>query len=139
MRSERTPLALPDRVLADGEVVLRVWDASDVQVVLAGGLDAIVSRFRYSLPRSPDGARDWIAAVSADRLSGSRLELAVTEGNAVIGSVSLTDFEHGNAMVRYWLLPEGRGRGLATRAVKLCRGVGVLRPWGRTTRGLHRA
>ena len=77
MRSERTPLALPDRVLADGEVVLRVWDASDVQVVLAGGLDAIVSRFRYSLPRSPDGARDWIAAVSADRLSGSRLELAV--------------------------------------------------------------
>ena len=50
------------------------------------------------------------------------MELAVAEGNAVIGSVSLTDFEHGNAMVRYWLLPEGRGRGLATRAVKLVAG-----------------
>jgi RimJ/RimL family protein N-acetyltransferase len=117
--NENTPFLLPDPALSDGEVVLRAWQSSDVEVVLAGGLDPVVSRFRYSLPGSPAGAREWIATMGADRASGCRLELAITDRKAALGSVSLTDFEHGNAMVRYWLLPEGRGRGLATRAVKL--------------------
>jgi RimJ/RimL family protein N-acetyltransferase len=44
----------------------------------------------------------------------------------------LTDFEHGNAMVRYWLLPEGRGLGLATAAVTF------LASWAFTTLAIGR-
>jgi RimJ/RimL family protein N-acetyltransferase len=110
---------LPDPPLSDRELVLRPWEPTDVEVLPAAGTDPVVSRFRYSLPRDIKRACEWIDAAAADRLAGDRLELAITEGAAPCGSVSLTDFEHGNAMVRYWLLPEGRGRGLATRAVRL--------------------
>jgi RimJ/RimL family protein N-acetyltransferase len=41
------------------------------------------------------------------------------KSGAAVGSIALADLEHGNGMLRYWLLPEGRGRGLATRAVRL--------------------
>lgn len=115
-------LALPEPPLFDGNLMLRPWESSDAEVVLAAGRDPVVARFRYSLPRSDAGAREWLAAAASNRVAGERLELAITEGGVVLGSVSLTDFEHGNAMVRYWLLPEGRGRGLATRAVKLLAG-----------------
>jgi RimJ/RimL family protein N-acetyltransferase len=112
-------LALREPLLSDGDLVLRPWESSDTEVVLAAGRDPVVARFRYSLPGSGAGAREWLAAVASERVAGERLELAITEGGIAVGSVSLTDFEHGNAMVRYWLLPGGRGRGLATRAVRL--------------------
>ena len=86
-------------------------------MVLEAGLDPLVSHYRYSLPRSGDDARQWLEQVAGDRQNGVRLELAITHHSGVIGSVSLTEFEHGNAMVRYWLLPEGRGLGAASWAV----------------------
>jgi len=60
------------------------------------------------------------------------LELAVTEHSTPVGSVTLAEIAHGNAMVRYWLLPEARGRGVATRAVRLLAG------WAFSTLGLGR-
>ncbi len=80
-----------------------------------------MSRYRYSLPRSPEAARRWVKQTSSDRADGVRLELAIVERNVVVGSASLTDLEHDNAMVHYWLLPAARGRGLASHAVwQLC-------------------
>jgi RimJ/RimL family protein N-acetyltransferase len=102
--------------------VLRPWEYRDADVVLAAGLDRLISRYRYSLPRSADRARTWITATKAERRAGTRLELAVTEGGTPLGSVALAEIAHGNAMVRYWLLPDGRGRGLASRAVRLLAG-----------------
>jgi RimJ/RimL family protein N-acetyltransferase len=93
---------------------------------MAAGQDPLISRYRYSLPRTPEAARQWVASTQRDRNHGARLELAIAENGSPVGSVSLTDFEYGNAMVRYWLLPEGRGRGLATTA------VGFLARWGFT-------
>ena len=92
--------------------------------MLAAGQDPLISRYRYSLPDTPEAARHWVASTETDRNHGTRLELAVEENGTPVGSVSLTNFEHGNAMVRYWLLPAGRGRGLATTA------VGFLATWG---------
>ena len=113
------PLPLPEPPLRDGDVVLRAWAESDAPVVVAGGLDPLVSRFRYSLPTDAPGATRWLAEVAASRIRGERLELAVLLGDLAVGSVSLTEIAHGNAMIRYWLLADARGRGVGTRAVCL--------------------
>jgi RimJ/RimL family protein N-acetyltransferase len=112
--------------------VLRAWEQQDVAVLLAAGRDELVSRYRYSLPRTEDAARSWITATEAQRVSGERLELAITEHSTPAGAVTLAEIAHGNAMVRYWLLPEARGRGVATRAVRLLAG------WAFSTLGLGR-
>jgi RimJ/RimL family protein N-acetyltransferase len=101
-------------------------------VLLAAGHDRVISRYRYSLPRTPDAAHEWIALTESDREDDKRLELALAVGGETLGSDSLTDFEHGNAMVRYWLLPQGRGRGLATTAVQ------VLAGWAFSTLAIGR-
>jgi RimJ/RimL family protein N-acetyltransferase len=124
--------ALPEPALRDAAVVLRARDERDVDVVLRAGHDGLISRYRYSLPRTADAARRWITATETQRLAGERLELAITEDGTPVGSVALAEIAHGNAMVRYWLLPEGRGRGLATRAVRLLAG------WALTTVGIGR-
>jgi RimJ/RimL family protein N-acetyltransferase len=116
---ETAPLPLPEPALSEETLLLRPWERRDAEAVLAAGRDRLVSRYRYSLPRIPDETQTWIAATMTDRLAGTRLELAIVQGSVPVGSVSLTDFDHGNAMLRYWLLPEGRGRGLATRAAGL--------------------
>ena len=78
---------------------------------------------------------DWAPETRADalrclveheeaRLRGEQLDLALVEpddldvllGGASLNNVSLTQ---GRAAVGYWLAPEARGRGLATRAVLL--------------------
>ena len=115
---EKSPLPLPR--LSDAAVLLREWEPADLSVLLAAGRDPVVSRFRYSLPGSDGEAFDWLRAVERDRLAGEWLELAITAPpGRPVGSIALTDLEHGNGMLRYWLLPEGRGRGLATHAVRL--------------------
>jgi RimJ/RimL family protein N-acetyltransferase len=126
------PLPLPERPLHDGDLTLREWGAPDLPVVLSAGLDPVVSRFRYSLPRDFEGAERWLAEVVASRLRGDRLELAVALEGVVAGSVALADIAHGNAMIRYWLLPEARGRGVGTRAVRL------VAAWAFTGLGLGR-
>lgn len=106
--------------------------ALDVEVMLAAGLDQLISRYRYSLPRTLDAARRWITATETDRLAGKRLELAITERGVPLGSIALAEVAHGNAMVRHWLLPDGRGHGLATAVVRLLAG------WAFSTLGLGR-
>jgi RimJ/RimL family protein N-acetyltransferase len=126
------PLPFPHPQLATSTLTLREWRESDAPVLLAAGHDSLISRYRYSLPRTPDAARQWVVLAETDRDQGTRLELAIEERGTPVGSVSLTDFEHGNAMVRYWLLPEGRGRGLTTAA------VGLLTTWAFSRLGIGR-
>jgi RimJ/RimL family protein N-acetyltransferase len=111
------------RLTSDG-LVLRAWDVGDLPALVAAGVDPTVRRFRYSIPDSEAQAQAWLTRLRTDRQAGRRVELAIAAApdfNAV-GSVSLQDFEHGNATVRYWLAPTARGRGLATCAVRLLAG-----------------
>ena len=103
-------------------LLLRAWHHGDARVVLRAGDDELVSRYRYSLPHTPEDAQRWITKTQTDRLAGARLELAIIERGAPVGSVALAEIADGNAMVRYWLLPQGRGRGLATITVRLLAG-----------------
>jgi RimJ/RimL family protein N-acetyltransferase len=132
MGNNQAALLLPTPALSVDELALRAWDRSDVDIVLAAGTDTLISRYRYSLPRTAADAKKWIARTRAEHEAGTRLELAIVENGAPFGSVSLFDIGHGNAMMGYWLLPEGQGRGLATRAVRL------LADWAFSALGLSR-
>lgn len=116
-------LPLPDPPLTDGVVSLRAWAPEDHAGLLAASDDQLVRRYRYSLPDDPGQARAWLAAVWRDRLSGERLELAMIAGDdpAPVGSIALWGFHCRNhsAMTSYWLGHAGRGRGLATGALRL--------------------
>jgi RimJ/RimL family protein N-acetyltransferase len=119
-------LPLPDPPLIDGAAALRAWTPDDLPDLLAAATDPLVHRYRYSLPDDADQARAWLAAVGSERLDGKRLELAVTVAGdpRAVGSVSLWGFHrrNHNAMLSYWLGPAGRGKGLATAAVRLLAG-----------------
>jgi RimJ/RimL family protein N-acetyltransferase/DNA-directed RNA polymerase specialized sigma24 family protein len=116
------PVAEP-RLTTDG-LVLRAWDLGDLSALVAAGVDPTVRRFRYSIPNSDTQAQAWLTKLRTDREAGRRLELAIAAATdlTAVGSVSLQDFDHGNATVRYWLAPTARGRGLATCAVRLLAG-----------------
>jgi RimJ/RimL family protein N-acetyltransferase len=127
---------LPSLHLEEGSLRLRPWTPGDLPSLRAAGADPLVTRFRYSIPRSAPEARRWLERTASDRREGQRLELAVLEHGSAepLGSVSLKEFAHGRALVGYWLLPEARGRGLATRAVRLLanwalRELGLARLW----------
>ena len=112
-------LPVPDPPLYRAQLRLRPWQATDVTAAAAAGSDPLISRYRYSLPKTEGAADDWITACETDRAAATRLELAIANPVTPVGSVSLTDFEHGNAMVRFWLLPQARGHGIATTALRL--------------------
>ncbi|WP_083413687.1 GNAT family N-acetyltransferase, partial [Curtobacterium sp. MCBA15_013] len=109
---------------------VRPWRSSDAPVLLAASADPELARqfggvrfddvaaagaFIGATYRFDGHARYWaIVAEVADVADGSG-----GAGARVVGCVGVTAIEHthGTAWVSYWLTPEARGRGLATRAL----------------------
>ena len=129
----------PDPPLADGVIALRPWRASDV----AGGLmefaDPVTQRFSWpqARPYTEADAQAYFDEQERGRRRGEQLELAVewAVGDAtVLGCVALYDVDAAarQASVGYWLAAHARGRGVATRAVRL------LARWGFAELGLAR-
>jgi RimJ/RimL family protein N-acetyltransferase len=123
-------LPLPDPPLTDGVVALRPWRESDVPAIVAAYLDSEIARFSWPAtePYTEADARAYVQAQDASRTAGVALELAIVAAgageSAPRGVVSLYDVEADQARARtgYWLAPDVRGRGWATRAVRLLAG-----------------
>jgi hypothetical protein len=104
IKKDVVALPLPKPALSAEGLLLRAWDRDDAQVVLAGGDDELVSRYRYSLPHTAEdhsgGSRD------ARRPSG-RGEVGACDRRARRTSGLCRTGRHRpcNATVRYWLLP----------------------------------
>jgi RimJ/RimL family protein N-acetyltransferase len=111
--------SLPIPSLSDGRVILRPWGDEDLPTVIAAASDALVQRFRYSVPSFEADARRWLEVLEPDRVAGRRLELAIATDVGAVGSISLTGTEQATAELRYWLLASARGHGLASAAVRL--------------------
>jgi ribosomal-protein-alanine N-acetyltransferase len=117
----------PDPPLSDGVVTLRPWLADDVAdlVVCLDGEEEVV-RWLDAIPqpyREPE-ANAWIEHATTAWREGSAAPFAVTDAtNAkLIGSVGVNwvgDREERVGEVGYWMRRDVRGRGLATRAVRL--------------------
>ena len=119
-------LPYPSPPVSDALVALRPWRPEDVEAGLMLFADPLVQRFSWPQSRAytVEDARAYLAAQAEGRLRGEQVELAVTEAgdpDAVLGGAALYDLDraHARASVGYWLAAHGRGRGVATRAVRL--------------------
>ncbi len=120
----RPPLPLPQPPLGDGVVHLRPWRPVDAPALVAAWSDREVAR--WSPPPRQHAlvdARRWIDGTPRLRERGLALDLviaAVGPGDPVLGEVGLSEFDDdGRAALGYWIAAEHRGRGHATRAVRL--------------------
>ena len=92
---------------------------------------------RWTLVPSPyrrEHAEKWLAAAPGRAQAGEAVTLLAFEGDGrLAGSFSLElDLARGYAEIGYWVAPRARGRGVATRAVRL------LHDWAVGELGLRR-
>jgi RimJ/RimL family protein N-acetyltransferase len=129
------PISLPDPPLRDGDLSLRPWRPDDVSALVAACQDPEIPRWTLvPSPYSEDDARLWLAAQSAARRGGRRVELAIVdEQDRLLGSIAIArSADARSGEVGYWVAAEARGHGVATRAVRL------LSAWAFSDLGLER-
>lgn len=117
------PLPLPDPPLADDLVRLRAWSPDDAPALAGAWADPEVVRWT-GVPtddRSVERARAWIAGEAERRERGLALDLAVTVDGQPVGEVGISHLDPVRhlAEVGWWTAPAWRGRGIASRAVRL--------------------
>lgn len=113
--------------LSDRDIALRQWRVEDADAKLAAFSDPLFLRSSDWAPTQREGVVQRVAEVEKLRRAGTGLHLAVVESShpgTVLGEVSLAgiDGDQGRASVGYWLTATARGRGVATRAVRLVAG-----------------
>lgn len=122
--------AAPDPPLADEVVALRPWTESDVDELVRCCNDPLIPHFIPVIP-VPYSAEDARAFVTRTVMVGE-LNLAITDRatGALLGAagVAVRPWDAGMAEIGYWLAPEARGRGAATRALRLL-SRWTLREW----------
>lgn len=119
------PTSPPDPPLADGVVALRRWTDADAPAIARICSDEELVRWLAALPSpyTEDDARAWIAHGDAGwRGEHDHTPFGVVDAatGAVVGSIGVGwQEENETAEVGYWVAPEARGRGVATRATRL--------------------
>jgi len=108
--------------LAAPPILIRPWLEGDVESCLRGCADKLVQALTSMPdPHEPTVAR-WISTRQSQSIEGrsSFVAIATADGKSILGSIGIIGFEwkHARAEVGYWLLPEQRGRGFATLALK---------------------
>jgi len=108
--------------LTDGAVRLRAWLPGDLDPLVRRGSDAEnARRTRVPEPYTVDDARRYIAQSSLELSDGRESGYALCEAaGPAVGSLGVrTELAHRRCELGYLLGPDGRGRGLMTRAVVL--------------------
>ena len=112
----------PDRPLTDGVIALRQWRPDDVDAVVAMCQDAEIQRFT-SVPANytRDDALLFMAQQVAAEQRGSAVSLAIVDADRddLLGSIDVRRQDGGRATIGYLVAGPARGRGVATRAVRL--------------------
>ena len=113
-------------VLEDGVIALDAHTLADVVAHVAGEDDEQARRFGWYPRRSTEetaaaAIEAWQAQCAA---GGPRRTFAIRElpGRALAGGCELRLEGDGRAALSYWTFPAFRGRGFATRAVRLVTG-----------------
>jgi ribosomal-protein-alanine N-acetyltransferase len=119
-------------VLDCGDFVLRPWREGDASVVAAAYDDPGIRRW-HARSLSLDEARAWVSSWGGRWRDESGAGWAVA-GEVVLGQISLRsiDLREGCGEISYWVLPEARGRRVASRALS------TLSAWAFGVLGLHR-
>jgi RimJ/RimL family protein N-acetyltransferase len=111
----------PDR-MTDGVVALRQMRESDRAVVLLTFADPVVRRW-LNMPAEPRDSdfESVLRMIRGGFASGNRFDYCVTvpPDDESLGAVIASRRHRDNFELAYMARPEGRGRGLMTRAVRL--------------------
>ena len=143
MSTASAPRALPARPeLTDGVVLLRRPVEADVPAILRAVRDPLVVQYtRVPTPYAESEAHDFLrGSVEQGWAESSTAVFAVCDAadpGTLLGMIGLHDIDltgdpGGVAEIGYWMSPDGRGRGLMSRAVR------VLSTWGVDELGLTR-
>jgi RimJ/RimL family protein N-acetyltransferase len=133
--------ALPFPELHGHGLWLRPWDAedeTDVEAWLRGCNDPEFQRWNtpLKLVEDRDDARQSLRARAKAAGEGVGASFCVTDAGSgvTLGHIGINDIDHviRVARVGYWVLPEARGRRVATRALAL------TARWAFAELGLHR-
>jgi RimJ/RimL family protein N-acetyltransferase len=112
---------LPEGVLRDGEVTLRPWCLADVDDLLGLlTLPDVMARAVYRRELSRAYMERRCAAAASEWLAGVRADFTMRVNDEFAGDIGLYNEAFSRqAMIGYSTLPEYRGRGVTTRAVRL--------------------
>jgi RimJ/RimL family protein N-acetyltransferase len=134
-----TRIVLSGEPLVEGPTALRPWRDADVPWVVEACRDPEIPRWTaVPSPYRESDARAFMARRHDSLNAGTEAPFAILKredvDHGLLGSISLLRFawEDLRCEVGYWLAPEARGNGHATRAVaRIC-------GWGFETLGLER-
>jgi RimJ/RimL family protein N-acetyltransferase len=123
--------------LHDGDLVLRPGRLEDADAITAACQDPEIPRWTLvPSPYTRADAEAYLARSAEEHAAGTAANfLAVDAGDGrLLGSFSLMEIgrEPGYGEIGYWVAAEARGRGIATRGVRL------LADWARDELGLTR-
>lgn len=122
-RPPASPPLPPEPPLADEVVLLRVPREADADAIAAACADPEIARWiPVPVPYSLADAHAFLDEVTAGWSAGTNLTFVIEERAraTLAGMIDLRPADGpGRAAVGYWLAPGARGRGLATRALRL--------------------
>lgn len=117
-------MAVPDGeiTLTDSEVTLRPWRPNDAAAVFSACQDPLIARFiPIPQPYTEEDAQTFVEIRRRDWETQDERSFAIVDAatGELLGSIA----RHGpfghRATYGYWLVPEARSRGIATRALRL--------------------
>jgi RimJ/RimL family protein N-acetyltransferase len=124
---------LTQPVLDAGGFVLRPWRPADAPAVVAAYGDPEIRQW-HDRSMNEREALDWIASWPKRWHDESGCGWAAANDDGVLGQISLrkVSLDEGIAEISYWVLPQARGRQVATRA------LAAVTTWSFDVLGLHR-
>ena len=131
-------IPFPEPPLADDAIALRPWRDDDVGALVAAMRDPSIAHWTFvPWPYSSGDARAFLARQARERTAGASLALAIEPASgpgALLGGIGIEPINRpsGRGELGYWVDREARGRGIATRAVRL------LSAWALAELGLNR-
>ena len=123
------PYDRPVTELRDELIVLRPMQVADPDAIVAGLNDPDARRFMPLVPApyTRAAADAWLERCVAVWETGESFPFAIldAETEELLGSI---EFHGGGSTVGYWVMADARGRGIATRALRLACEWATQRP-----------
>ena len=111
-----------ETTLTDDSVTLRPWRPDDAPAVFAACQDLLIARF-IPIPQPYTGAdaRTFVEIRRRDWETEDERSFAIVDAltGELLGSIARHGPYGHRATFGYWLAPQARGRGVATRALRL--------------------